>query len=118
MSRAAADCEVCGEFTRMPFECNGCGGVHCSTHQLPENHSCPSTDSGSDAWFTGPSSQESRAFVSETDSRPSESRDSGRANATADPSTGDSTTDRVLNGGRERAGRLVTRVVRGLRGML
>ena len=33
-------CDVCGEETALPFKCRYCGGTFCSTHRLPENHSC------------------------------------------------------------------------------
>ncbi|PSQ42525.1 rhomboid family intramembrane serine protease [Halobacteriales archaeon SW_7_68_16] len=42
-------CDECGEqIEGMPYECNGCGGAHCSRHQLPENHECPGLDQWND----------------------------------------------------------------------
>ncbi len=34
-------CQVCSQETLLPFRCPFCGGQFCSTHRLPENHSCP-----------------------------------------------------------------------------
>lgn len=28
----------------MPYECRFCGGIHCSSHRLPENHDCAGLD--------------------------------------------------------------------------
>jgi len=35
------NCDVCGKQVDLPYNCNECGGVHCSKHRLPENHDCP-----------------------------------------------------------------------------
>jgi Zn-dependent protease len=37
-------CQVCNQETLLPFRCPFCGGQFCSTHRLPENHSCPRID--------------------------------------------------------------------------
>ena len=34
-------CEACQQETMMPFRCPFCGGQFCSTHRIPENHTCP-----------------------------------------------------------------------------
>lgn len=63
--RGLEECQECGDSTGLAFECNGCGGAHCSTHQLPENHDCPAVGDSeqSQRWFTGPSSQQNRQAV-------------------------------------------------------
>jgi len=38
-------CQACNEETLLPFRCPYCGGQFCSTHRLPENHSCPRINS-------------------------------------------------------------------------
>ncbi len=38
-------CQACQTETLMPFTCPYCGGQYCSSHRLPENHSCPKIDS-------------------------------------------------------------------------
>jgi Zn-dependent protease len=37
-------CQVCSQETLLPFRCTHCGGQFCSTHRLPENHSCSKID--------------------------------------------------------------------------
>ena len=37
-------CQQCHQETFLPFRCPYCGGQFCSTHRLPENHSCPRID--------------------------------------------------------------------------
>ena len=33
-------CQTCGVHENMPFSCRYCGGTFCSSHRLPENHTC------------------------------------------------------------------------------
>ena len=34
-------CAVCGAEEFIPYVCRYCGGTHCVSHRLPENHECP-----------------------------------------------------------------------------
>ncbi|WP_210416400.1 AN1-type zinc finger domain-containing protein [Halostella sp. PRR32] len=46
-------CRICGDEARHPYTCNYCGGTHCSSHRLPENHSCSGLDgASSDQWMS------------------------------------------------------------------
>lgn len=37
-----ARCDVCGEGPgKYSYDCERCGGEHCSDHRLPEHHDCP-----------------------------------------------------------------------------
>lgn len=36
-----AECDECGRFENLPYQCRRCGQTFCSEHRLPENHSCP-----------------------------------------------------------------------------
>lgn len=42
------DCDVCGRHVDLPYNCQHCGGTHCSEHRLPENHDCPGLASWGD----------------------------------------------------------------------
>ncbi len=33
-------CDLCGTEEAIPFKCRYCGGMFCSVHRLPPNHSC------------------------------------------------------------------------------
>jgi len=33
-------CQICQKRVNIPFKCSYCGGIFCSKHRLPENHSC------------------------------------------------------------------------------
>lgn len=64
----SARCSVCGEQLSMPYTCNHCQQPHCSSHRLPENHSCPSTiqnssDNSGGQWFNSPSAHDNRRWV-------------------------------------------------------
>jgi hypothetical protein len=43
-----AKCDECGKHENMPYNCRHCGGVYCSEHRLPENHSCPGLEEWND----------------------------------------------------------------------
>ena len=47
------ECSICGESNRMPYTCSRCNLKFCSSHQLPENHNCPSLSipSSNTKWF-------------------------------------------------------------------
>ncbi|SFL02732.1 hypothetical protein SAMN04487950_2033 [Halogranum rubrum] len=36
-----AECDECGRYENLPYQCRRCGQTFCSEHRLPENHSCP-----------------------------------------------------------------------------
>jgi membrane associated rhomboid family serine protease len=36
-----AECEQCGAYENLPYQCHRCGGTFCAEHRLPENHDCP-----------------------------------------------------------------------------
>jgi hypothetical protein len=36
-----AECDECGTYENLPYQCKRCGGTFCSEHRLPENHDCP-----------------------------------------------------------------------------
>ena len=36
-----AECDECGEYENLPYQCHRCGQSFCADHRLPENHSCP-----------------------------------------------------------------------------
>ncbi len=59
----STECAVCGEPLTMPFKCNECSRVHCSEHQLPENHECKSLAIEHNGWVGIKSSYESRRTV-------------------------------------------------------
>lgn len=72
-----AKCDVCGRAENMPYQCRYCGGTHCSSHRLPENHSCPGLenwndpggifDSGFDASVQSTSTSGSRPILDQLD---------------------------------------------------
>lgn len=43
-----AKCDVCGRSETMPYHCRYCGGTHCSSHRLPENHNCTGLENWND----------------------------------------------------------------------
>jgi len=36
-----AECDECGAYVDLPYQCHRCGGTFCGEHRLPENHDCP-----------------------------------------------------------------------------
>ena len=36
-----AECDECGEYENLPYQCHRCGQTFCAEHRLPENHDCP-----------------------------------------------------------------------------
>ena len=48
-----ADCAVCGSSDSMPYTCRRCSLQFCSSHRLPEKHSCPglAAEQTSQKWF-------------------------------------------------------------------
>mgnify|MGYP006274191235 CR=1 FL=1 len=36
-----AECDECGRYENLPYQCRRCGQTFCAEHRLPENHSCP-----------------------------------------------------------------------------
>ncbi|MFA9517002.1 rhomboid family intramembrane serine protease [Halopenitus sp. H-Gu1] len=36
-----AECDECGAYENMPYQCHRCGNTFCSDHRLPESHNCP-----------------------------------------------------------------------------
>lgn len=36
-----AECDQCGRYENLPYQCRRCGQTFCAEHRLPENHSCP-----------------------------------------------------------------------------
>lgn len=68
----STECAVCGEPLTMPFKCNECGRVHCSEHQLPENHHCPALntrESRESFRFRGPGAQQGKGTEGESRGR-------------------------------------------------
>ncbi len=73
-----AKCDVCGRAENMPYQCRYCGGTHCSSHRLPENHDCSGLenwddpggifDSGFDASVQSASTSRSQAALDRLDS--------------------------------------------------
>ena len=43
-----AECEQCGAYENLPYQCRRCGGTYCAEHRLPENHDCPGLDDWND----------------------------------------------------------------------
>ena len=36
-----AECDECGAYENMPYQCKRCGNTFCAAHRLPESHNCP-----------------------------------------------------------------------------
>ncbi|MGM0606713.1 MAG: rhomboid family intramembrane serine protease [Halobacteriota archaeon] len=36
-----AECDECGAYENLPYQCRRCGQTFCAEHRLPENHDCP-----------------------------------------------------------------------------
>lgn len=36
-----AECDECGRYENLPYQCRRCGRTFCGEHRLPENHDCP-----------------------------------------------------------------------------
>jgi len=36
-----AECDECGRYENLPYQCRRCGQTFCAEHRLPENHECP-----------------------------------------------------------------------------
>jgi hypothetical protein len=36
-----AECDECGAYENLPYQCRRCGQTFCADHRLPENHDCP-----------------------------------------------------------------------------
>jgi hypothetical protein len=36
-----AECDECGAYEDLPYQCRRCGRTFCADHRLPENHDCP-----------------------------------------------------------------------------
>ncbi|WP_101296278.1 rhomboid family intramembrane serine protease [Halegenticoccus soli] len=36
-----AECDACGKYENLPYQCRRCGRTFCAEHRLPENHDCP-----------------------------------------------------------------------------
>lgn len=36
-----AECDKCGKYENLPYQCRRCGQSFCAEHRLPENHNCP-----------------------------------------------------------------------------
>jgi len=99
-----AECDECGSFENMPYECSRCGGTFCTEHRLPEAHDCPALNAwdgsqGGGALGGGPSA--------------------GGPNAGRGPSAGGPTIRRTSSG--ERSGGILDRLpidtgATGLRG--
>jgi membrane associated rhomboid family serine protease len=43
-----ADCDECGAYENLPYQCRRCGGTFCAEHRLPENHDCPGLNDWND----------------------------------------------------------------------
>ncbi|MFB6154988.1 MAG: rhomboid family intramembrane serine protease [Haloferacaceae archaeon] len=43
-----AECDECGKYENLPYQCKRCGGTFCAEHRLPENHDCPGLDNWND----------------------------------------------------------------------
>ena len=35
-----AECDACGKYENLPYQCRRCGNTFCAEHRLPENHDC------------------------------------------------------------------------------
>ncbi|SDM11399.1 hypothetical protein SAMN04487949_0903 [Halogranum gelatinilyticum] len=43
-----AECDQCGRYENLPYQCRRCGQTFCAEHRLPENHSCPGLNEWND----------------------------------------------------------------------
>ncbi len=43
-----AECDECGEYENLPYQCHRCGETFCADHRLPENHDCPGLNEWND----------------------------------------------------------------------
>ncbi|MGM0590914.1 MAG: rhomboid family intramembrane serine protease [Halobacteriota archaeon] len=43
-----AECDECGRYENLPYQCHRCGGTFCGEHRLPENHACPGLNNWND----------------------------------------------------------------------
>ncbi|WP_435126737.1 rhomboid family intramembrane serine protease [Halobaculum sp. D14] len=43
-----AECDECGAYENMPYQCRRCGRTFCAEHRLPENHDCPGLNEWND----------------------------------------------------------------------
>jgi hypothetical protein len=43
-----AECEQCGAYENLPYQCQRCGDTFCAEHRLPENHDCPGLNEWND----------------------------------------------------------------------
>lgn len=47
-------CDFCGRYELLPFHCKYCGGSYCSSHRLPESHSCAGLSKLKESRFADP----------------------------------------------------------------
>lgn len=68
-------CDTCGKkFSVGRFQCKYCGGDFCTSHRLPESHSCPQIDEAvAPPFFTG--AAESSSSRSDVDTQTKELRE-------------------------------------------
>lgn len=43
-----AECDACGRYENLPYQCRRCGRTFCAEHRLPENHDCPGLNDWND----------------------------------------------------------------------
>ncbi|MFC6724644.1 rhomboid family intramembrane serine protease, partial [Halobium palmae] len=43
-----AECDECGRYENLPYQCRRCGRTFCAEHRLPENHDCPGLNEWND----------------------------------------------------------------------
>jgi len=78
-----AECEECGAYENLPYQCHRCGGTFCAEHRLPENHDCPGL-----ADWNDPSGVFDSGFDDSVDNRGGRSSDGILARLTSVGGTG------------------------------
>jgi hypothetical protein len=94
-------CRICGDEARHPYTCKYCGGIHCSSHRLPENHHCSGVSKAKTLGpeFRDSSGQKVRKKRSRQSSRPKAAEvEHTTGNTPSDDELGESGPDVAIDG--------------------